>query len=203
MVVMKGWPATLARTLRSFRTCSTCFRRITATCALVVADGRLQLATHRRPCAGSSAQTPCPRRRRGRLSGAPATRAQRCLAGCQHRGASRWAPARTCAERLDQLEVFFAQHLGRVPNRLRLGVLVDLVGAERVLVILPAGQRLLLFLSWALHGRVVAVVQRARLRLRALLLVPVVLHRVQQILHRGRHGCGMGRCAPRRQERAG
>lgn len=27
---MNGWPATAARTLRSFRTCSTCFRRMTA-----------------------------------------------------------------------------------------------------------------------------------------------------------------------------
>lgn len=31
MVVMKGWPATAASTLRSFRTCSTCLSRITVT----------------------------------------------------------------------------------------------------------------------------------------------------------------------------
>lgn len=46
MVVIKGCPATLARTLRSFRTCSTCFKRITETWPLAIAAESFPSAAH-------------------------------------------------------------------------------------------------------------------------------------------------------------
>jgi hypothetical protein len=99
------------------------------------------------------------------------------------------------AQCLDQLKVFLAQHLGRVADGLRLRVALDLVGAQDALMVLPLGQRVLLFLARAVHGRVVAVVQRAGvvLRLRAILLVAQVLSWVQQAVHRRRHACSIGR----------
>jgi hypothetical protein len=101
-----------------------------------------------------------------------------------------WPGMRTRAERLDQLEVVLAQHLGRVAHGLARGVHVDLVGAERVLVGLPLRQLLLLLLARLVHGRVGAVVQRARMRRRGTLpLFAVVLQRVQQ-LEGSRHGGG-------------
>lgn len=78
IVVMKGCPATLARTLRSFRTCSTCLRRMTVD-ALAAAATLLVDKTHRRPCVGSSGQRPDLGRPALRSSVAPAIRAQRCL----------------------------------------------------------------------------------------------------------------------------
>jgi hypothetical protein len=99
------------------------------------------------------------------------------------------------AQRLDQLKVLLAQHLGRVADGLRLRVALDLVGAQGVLLVLPLRQRVLLFLARAVHGRVVAVVQRAGvvLGLRAILLVAQVLARMQQAVHRRRHACSIGR----------
>ena len=50
MVVMNGWPATRARTLRSLRTCSTCLRRMTG-------QGGLALGWARpRVCVGGEAR---------------------------------------------------------------------------------------------------------------------------------------------------
>jgi hypothetical protein len=60
-VVINGCPATAASTLRSFRTCSTCLRRITDTWALAAAGKAQEMGAHRRLCGGSSEQTPCPR----------------------------------------------------------------------------------------------------------------------------------------------
>lgn len=87
------------------------------------------------------------------------------------------------AQRLDQLKVLLAQHLGRVPHDLLLRIDVDLVRAERVLLGLPPGQRLLLLLAWAVHGLVAPVVQRAGVV--RLFLVAHVLARVEQTVHRG------------------
>lgn len=79
------------------------------------------------------------------------------------------------------------------------GVNVDLVWGEGVLLVLPLGKRVFLLLARGVHGRVVAVVQRARvIVLRTLLLFAMVLHRVQQVLHRGRHGCRCRNWAGRR-----
>jgi hypothetical protein len=60
-VVMNGCPATAASTLRSFRTCSTCLRRITDTWPLAAAGKTLEVGAYRRLCGGSSEQKPCPR----------------------------------------------------------------------------------------------------------------------------------------------
>lgn len=45
MVVMNGWPATQAKTLRSLRTCSTCLRRMTGSVSAAIAVVRLLAPT--------------------------------------------------------------------------------------------------------------------------------------------------------------
>lgn len=73
-------------------------------------------------------------------------------------------------------------------------VYVDFVGAEGALLVLPLRQGVLLLLARAVHGRVVAVVQRARvLRGRgALFGLSVVLDGVQQLVDGSGHGGGVG-----------
>jgi len=68
---------------------------------------------------------------------------------------------RTRSQRLDQLKIFLAQHLGRVADGLLLRINVDLIGRQRMLLRLPLRQVLLLFLARPVHGRVGAVVERA------------------------------------------
>ena len=45
IVVMKGCPATLARTLRSFRTCSTCLRRMTGVVSAIAWSSHVVIHT--------------------------------------------------------------------------------------------------------------------------------------------------------------
>ena len=169
MVVMKGWPATLARTLRSFRTCSTCLRRMTGRVSSckgaypgTMSRGacRIEMETYHRLCAGSSVQTLCSRRPPLRPSIAPATRAQMYLTYSQRPVLclAAWTSMRTRAQRLDQLKVFLAQDLGGVADGLLLRINVNLIRAECVLLRLPLRQLLLLFLARPVHGGIGAVV---------------------------------------------
>lgn len=170
IVVMKGCPATLARTLRSLRTCSTCLRRMTGVvsgCTRDVCEGvrTVDLAQY--------------------LQGKDAVCvALLCIFQAHQPDARKGAGA----EGLDELKVLLAQQLARVADGLVVRVLVDLVWGEGARVGLPLGEGALLGLARLVHGRVVAVVQRDRGLARALFLFAVVLDRVEQPVDGGRHG---------------
>lgn len=190
MVVMKGCPATLARTLRSFRTCSTCLRRITARgCQQRRRNSPHYIpSTLRRIFSANTLSSSSALHSFRRTSHTRAKVPDKCQHMPFHPQAMR-----TSAQCLDELKVFLAQHFGRVADDLCVGVLFDLLRTHGVLRLFPLRQVLLLFLTRAVHGRVVAVVQwTGLLVLRTLLLVPVMLHRVEKVLHGGRHGCCVG-----------